>query len=904
MSTKEKVLKKQIRARLFAGEVFSDQAKKIIINKNRAIANVDKLIVEAEQDFIPLAVKVEMLTIKEFYSCVYGDKRNVGVKGLFEESSDFYHKFSQDDISAFRTLYDAITLKHRPDTELLRKNISDLNNKAKRLNSNTSVQEAIRKFTNLCESLLVKERLNKSLYFLTDDFSKVVDHVNKIDKIGFNIVEYVGLAEASYDLLEYSDIPEHDKFPLILALIGLKCDELKIAVPRNSQIVQCPSCGDEDQSGNICSKCGAYINCPGCNTPIKKGAKNCNGCGVETSEIGSYVSQLEGVERNIARNKIQKAEEILLKLAGIWGKNERVAIAQKKIQELKSQLSEQEKAIEQLILKNRFLEAQCLLSKVNVNASPALEQKERLIQQKLLSAKTFVEAANSQTATEKKIDAYCSALQVVSDYWDALNGLKANPPKAPASLQVVVKGRTVLLNWSKFASGNVSYILIRKVNGRPSGPTDGEIIAETKSNQFDDANTIAGVSYYYAVYSKCFDIFSESAAQSAPVLTLEEIAQHQISFDVKETNIRFTCKFPTNAKGIELYRDNSLLVALANENYNDSNLRTDKQYSYKFVAVFEDCLGKKYRTNGVSLSLQPTAPPKAISNFECKLENKNVSLSWRRPEKGEAYVLQSNKPAGLDSGMTVSIEKLKNLGHPITLLSQSSAKKSLTNSGTVYFSIWTIFGQSAIFGKEIEVSNIDSVTNVKAILSMGKLFVEWEWPQGIETTLLSYSNKSFDDPKAAQIRITKENYEREGAYVIRNVRDGDYYFSISSCHTRNKRELISESKRVFFSNSKPIDLEYFVKYRKLFGKKLELKILSKENKVLPGLVLVAKDGGVPIKKEDGIEILELTGVSTNSSHKISLDEITIDRYVRLFVKESGASNLRILTPPKEKLKLF
>lgn len=846
---------------------------------------------------------------------ILDNKDRRAVLKLFDKIKDTanYERFeiySEQEVSNF---FELLSVDKTADNRAVEQVIEKKMDWARKMaNHATDFAGNLQKLLSLGQKILVHHREE---YITLIDFQTYIASVDYLEQQLEILIDKQSVNEKKFNRIilqvtSNKNYPFPDKWNLFRTqkdiVLGLALGYLD---QKNITIVQdnltCHNCeAINPGTSNICSKCGAYINCPGCNSPIKKGAKNCNGCGVEISEIGNYVSQLEGVEKYIAKDKIQKAEEILLKLVGIWGENERVNIAQKKIQELKSHLSEQEKAIEQLILKNRFLEAQSLLSKVNVKASPALEQKERLIQQKLLSAKTFVDAANSQTATEKKIEAYCSALQVVSDYRDALNGLKANPPKAPASLQVVVKGRTVLLNWSKFASGNVSYILIRKVNGRPSGPTDGEIIAETKSNQFDDANTVAGVSYYYAVYSKCLDIFSESAAQSAPVLTLEEIAQHQISFDVKKTNIRFTCKFPTNAKGVELYRDNRLLTALTNENYNDSNLTTDKQYSYRFVAVFEDCLGKKYRTKGVSISLKPTAPPKAISNFECKLENKNVSLSWRRPEKGEAYILQSNKAVGLDSGMTVSIEKLKNLGHPITLLSQSSARKGLTNSGTVYFSIWTIFGQAAIFGKEIEVSNIDSVTNAKAILSMGKLFVEWEWPQGIETTLLSYSNKSFDDPKAAQIRITKENYDREGAYVIRNVRDGDYYFSIRTCYTRNTRELLSESKRVFFSNSKPIDLEYFVKYRKLFGKKLELKILSKENKVLPGLVLVAKDGGVPVKKEDGIEILELTGVRTNSSHKISLDEITIDRYVRLFVKESAVSSLRILTPPKEKLKLF
>lgn len=216
--------------------------------------------------------------------------------------------------------------------------------------------------------------------------------------------------------------------------------------------------------------------------------------------------------------------------------------------------------------------------------------------------------------------------------------------------------------------------------------------------------------------------------------------------------------------------------------------------------------------------------------------------------------------------------------------------------------------------KIFDEDNIPEVCFVKAEIKYGQLSLEWGWPTGIDKVLLCYRMDQFpSSPKdscASQIIIRRENGVESGGYIIQNIIEGNYYFSIYTSSEYGENIVFSQGQRRLVVNKAPSEIFYEIKAkRNLLGKlkSAELILSTKTEELnLPQLILIGRLGNMPLQKSDGKSLFTTDYQTITKDKRISfnfpIENINRNMYVKLFFLDDINSKVyRIVSPAKEKL---
>ena len=236
-------------------------------------------------------------------------------------------------------------------------------------------------------------------------------------------------------------------------------------------------------------------------------------------------------------------------------------------------------------------------AKQQMSALPASHALRKEIEGAIDTAEDLLKKADSTSDPNLKLDYYIQALSICLDCKKANDKLKQTPPQAPTDLTATVLGANIRLSWQKTSSNYISYQIVRKENAQPSNINDGDNLGSTNNSSFDDNKATAGISYFYAVYSKCADFVStKPALLSTPIMRVEEIDPNIIRVNPQETSLEFLFDFPRGLFAIEIYREDELIKTLTGTSYIDSGLVTRKTYNYRFIAVYHDSMGNSHKS--------------------------------------------------------------------------------------------------------------------------------------------------------------------------------------------------------------------------------------------------------------------------------------------------------------------
>ena len=494
----------------------------------------------------------------------------------------------------------------------------------------------------------------------------------------------------------------------------------------NSSMQMCRFCGTLNSKGSrVCKSCGlpVIVVCPKCGRESSDYEElRCIKCGFVIGDFPKADTLVKDAQTALKYNNVDEAIRCLESAANIWPnhpKLQEVVSAIKKSQSaIESALSE----VKKLCSKHAYYEASTLLGQIGYGKDATLLRKE--IESAVNNADALITKAKSISNTNEQIDCYMQALSICSDCAIAKEKLQLTPPTAPANIKAEVKGNIIHIEWSKLQSQYIQYILIRKANGRPSSPKDGEFVCETLNNAVDDTKSEAGVSYYYAVYSKCGDVFSSHAAiTTTPALTVVDINPNSISLDVQENQIGFSIPFPNRAKSIEIYRDGTLIKNLTGSSYMDVNLKAEQSYTYKFITIYEDCTQKRHSSVGVTQVIRPMSPPKPVKLVMTEQDD-IVKLSWDKPNKGTLYIFESDKMFDILENNKVNIDNIK---HRQLDLSGNSYQLRKNFSGVKYFLPITVQGNIGVAGKEVKLVSIIKPSGVSFDRNEKFVLVKWRW---------------------------------------------------------------------------------------------------------------------------------------------------------------------------------
>ena len=487
-------------------------------------------------------------------------------------------------------------------------------------------------------------------------------------------------------------------------------------------MITCRYCGAlNEHSTHSCRSCGmpVKVKCPKCGKESADDDYRCTKCGFSLIEMKDARIHITMARTAISGNSIDDAEKELLLAARFWPDCPDICTLEKEITEKKKSIQGVLGKINELCSKKYYYTAQQYLSVLPLNHAQRKE-----IESAIENTKTLIVKAKSISNTNEQIDCYMQALSICSDCAIAKEKLQLTPPTAPASIRAEVKGNIIHIEWSKLQSQYIQYLLIRKANGRPSSPKDGEIICETLNNAVDDTKSEAGVSYYYAVYSKCGDVFSSHAAiTTTPALTVIDINPNSISLDVQENQIGFSIPFPNRAKSIEIYRDGTLIKNLTGSSYMDVNLKPEQPYTYKFITIYEDCTQKKHSSMGITQVIRPMSPPKPVKLVMTEQDD-IVKLSWDKPNKGTLCIYESDKTFDILENNKVNIDNLK---HRQLDISGNSYQLRKNFSGVKYFLPITVQGNIGVAGKEVKIVSIIKPSGVSFDRNETFVLVKWKW---------------------------------------------------------------------------------------------------------------------------------------------------------------------------------
>ena len=490
-------------------------------------------------------------------------------------------------------------------------------------------------------------------------------------------------------------------------------------------MVQCRFCGALNEKGAAnCRSCGMpiVVVCPNCGKPSKGDDLACTQCGFGFSDMMRAPEYVKLIESAITSQDYYSALDGIKKLETVWKTHPQLALLKRKCNEVQQQAENNIESVKDLCKKKLYYKARAAVA--SMGSSPQIAQVRAEIDSAIDLAEKQILSVSQIQDTNARIDKYMQVLSICADCEKAKVAIESNPPTAPTAFVSEINGSSIRIKWNKLNSQYIEYRIIRKEGGRPTSIKDGTHLADTSNAQYDDTSVTPGVSYFYAVFSKCGEIVSKTGLVSdKPSLVVCGIDMKTLSYDIQEKSIGFNMALPKNAKAIEIYRDGTLVKTIYGSSYVDSGLIPEQEYHYKFVVIFEDSTASIHKSNGVSLKLKPMAPPKPVS-LKIEDSEKEARLSWTLPGKGTLSIFVSETPLPYHTNDIVNLDVIK---LPKLSITGTNCTISKDFSGERYYLPLSIQGNIAVVGDIVRLVSIVKPSDVRFDRNEGFVMVKWNW---------------------------------------------------------------------------------------------------------------------------------------------------------------------------------
>lgn len=726
---------------------------------------------------------------------------------------------------------------------------------------------------------------------------------------------------------------------------GLSAEVIDIEVFK--QKISCPQCNTiNDRSQQKCSNCGCSlrVQCPSCNLVSAITDKACSQCSFPIGNEPNVRNYLKEA-RELIDNKLYDEALTYLNFARQgWSTipprplnddlSQAIANYSREIEQIKQQQITLQKQLQNAIDDSRYYEARSLIKRIQIEASSINTAKEeKLIEAKIKETETELRKAREiERQGKDSVAAYQNVLWICKDCKQAKDALAKTPPLAPSGLRARRGNKIVSLTWEKSSSKNVSYTILRKYVSRPISSSDGEELATVSGTNYDDTKMQAGISIYYAVYTNREGVLSTTAADlKTPILLIGDVSNAVAQAKNQEAYISW--QPPDNVSAIQVYRsikplDNSKqgesVEVIGKSQLVDRNLKNGQKYYYTIYSLFKDDKGNLVTSSGVTVEVIPADPPKPIEKLAIEVisasPTRKLKLSWEPSNKGDGVILQSDRYPDFTSNILPQ-EALSEYGKLLEG-SKQSLITTIQTTGSIYLTPVLLFQKTAYLGKTVEYVNVDDVTNLKVQKQKKLLQLSWDWPQNCKKAIIIYSYDEFPasdrDSGATSIDITKAQYDLRGHYPLKTSEERDHFIVVRAVLEQNGKSFVasglSKSARARVSLSSNITIQYKIsRKRKFFGKgELILTLKTQGTGQIHQLVLISKQGGVPIKKTHGSSVLEIPATNL-SEDNITLTFEIPGNYKQSFGKlflvddsfyESQGGHIRINHPASSDMELF
>jgi len=921
-------------------EKESEEAKKVLVakeqEKNKDLISFGSILVKngeiSENDLNALLKKskfkdfTEEQALKILKARIKKEEFTYKDDGVQLLDESVIKKIRTDlNIVSKKDLFDFLSLSPTSSCTLLVQKANEIYNSSSRNANKTAEITATNSLATTCQTYLkdenIKKRYQKSLEF--ESFSEINDLIDLAanDKI-IDASEFQNLILTCTNKGIQVDRAEYYIFEY--------CKKKGLPAPLKSENaeykkqIQCGVCHRlNDPSANNCGNCASplKVRCPKCSHQANSIDNACVKCGFYIGDMPNAIYLIRDANVELSKGNFDLAEKYIKEADFYWPGNPSLVEIKERINKTVSKSQIIIADIDRLLSERKFATAQ-----IKVNGLQSINKShknisiyEKQINEHVLAADNFCKKAKSETNNDRKLDLFLSALEECADFNDAIIGSSSLPIEPPTGLKITKNKKMIGLQWTAPLSKRaLKYRIIRKENSKPSGFSDGEILAEIPNLVYEDFGVISGKSYYYSVYSVRGNSFSNVAETQGPIIITEDI--NGLIAITGDSTLSFSWEVSNSVKQIEIFRsennsnlkhgEGQKMVSPSKNKFTDSNLINDKEYFYSIFSIYEDCTGKEYISEGIRISSIPSSPPSPVSDLTYSVSNKRVNLKWTNPSKGNVQIMRSQNTINHSVGSVLSFNEVQSFGNFLPNNSSSSAFFDIDFQGQIILTPFTIHNSNAIIGKEINITSVEEVSNIKSQLSGGKLYLEWIWPAGCDLVQIKYSHDGFPNngkiSNSTIINFTKEQYNHNSGYVINQPANKDYYFTIYTCSKVSGKDFLSNGVNELVVNSEIISIGYKVIVKKMFGKSAFVELKCQHNTPIPEIMVILKYSGIPLNKNDGTCLMNISVKTTNGSAKIEIpfNNVAKDKYIKLFfVDDSSNKKFHLQMPNKEELEL-
>lgn len=732
---------------------------------------------------------------------------------------------------------------------------------------------------------LVDEEYNRSKFISPDVLLRIVNFA--VEKYGCKVL----------DAEEY---------------IRRYCKAYDIPVGTLSRMVECPACHNKtDRGGTVCTVCAAPLKglCPNCSTPFEGGPAVCAQCGFSIADMAKARQFMDDAETALLESNWSSAQRCISYARRFWPGHPNLDSLQRRAKLLEDRYASYVDNINDAVEHSQYYAAMELVEEAENRRIRLPETISAHVRKVVGEFEAKLETIRESGRKPGYATLY-GMMSTVSDSIELSRMLSGYPPEPVKDLTASIAGRRVRLDWTTSpASGVISYTLVRKTDSAPLTAYDGDILYEGMANSFEDNNPAPLRRYYYSVYVKRGNAYSETGTVSASVMIIPEV--ENLRMVPVDSGARISWDFNPDLREVQVWRklggerpltkgDGMMIDNPRLDGLTDHKLKNDVEYWYYIVAVYV-VGGLKAYSRGVCDSVVPhklLAPIDQLDIVQVEGEEDTYVVNWYNTQYPDVLLLASPKKPDLRMGETMPVTELMEQYRNLDMEAKaaSSARIKCSFSGGLYVFAAAVMGKYATIGGSRYLIHVPDPQEISWDMLGSDVVFNMKWPQGVDEVLVAWRFDAFPkgpgETGSTFMSCSREQYEYDAGIILREPEQSLYYMRIFSAFTSPDGEkTYSPGVEVKVDLTPLQEVFYELKYTKAFfasAYTVTLVIHSEEEFILPKAVIVGKIGRLPLRKTDGMPLFEIekeTRVGSSITFEYRTSLLPKDLHVKMFLRD-------------------
>lgn len=281
-----------------------------------------------------------------------------------------------------------------------------------------------------------------------------------------------------------------------------------------------------------------------------------------------------------------------------------------------------------------------------------------------------------------------------------------------------------------------------------------------------------------------------------------------------------------------------------------------------------------------------------------------LRIDWWAPVSNGSVAILRSTQAMQQEEKAISLTHLDQLGTLLDDRGNYALSPWLAAELTWYTPV-ILLRQRAYLGRSQSYYCLEGVSNLQYQHLGSVLRLRWLWPDQCQEVLLSYSTQqdfSHHDTGVSTCTVSREEYEQRGYYDLRVVASRDCFLLVSATLQLKDQRAVAQGVYLAVRLSGQMVITYAIKRATLWQRKLTLHLTIDPPGPLPALLLVYKEGGLPLRKSDGDLLHRIAPESQGRGSiqiELPLQSLPVGSFGKLFLEDETLYREWIIHHPGE-----